>query len=439
MPTPFGKTLKQDSVYNNSFGALEQSDSPAQSAQFVLALAALNEKLNSLVVCLSRAWGGLEQVAVHDALDLAALGLKIRFLCLQDSPVHQQLLSQMDSGRPGQVILLPLSFSPKNYFDWTIRGELHRLLEEDGVNLIHTHQTSLLGSLVPWLWGRSDVALVATRHIMNGHNKKDFFHRALYRRLDSLMVVSESVRRNILETHPLGRNRVKVVRLGLDFKLFDPTAPTKQAVASLRAAWGAGVDTETRIVGVVGRIDPAKGQATFIKAAAGLLKSLRPDEKKLKFVIVGEETIGSQKSHLEELKQMVSQFRLEGHVLFAGYHANIPTVMKALDIFTMPSRQEAFGLVAIEAMAMECPVIISRGGSAAEIVGEREEFGLLTRPDDAFDLQRQIRILLDSPEERIAMGVRAREHVKFHYDGRKRVMNTLGLYQRALRRRQRFL
>jgi glycosyltransferase involved in cell wall biosynthesis len=433
MLTPFGTRLKLDSAFSSlpkTIATIAAEDSLLEET-LITSAGALNERLNCLVVCLSHAWGGLEQVAVHDALDLFSLGLKVQVLCLQDSPVHAQLLTRGH----GKVSLLPLSFSPKNYLDWVIRGELHRLLGE-GVNLIHTHQTSLLGSIVPWLWGRSDVALVATRHIMNDHNKKDFFHRALYRRLDSLMVVSEAVRRNILETHPLRGSRVKVVHLGLDFRLFEPSVLESKDIARQRMAWGA--DAQTIVVGLVGRIDPAKGQSTFIKAAAGLLKSLKQNEK-LKFVIIGEETAFSDKNHLNELKQMVVQFHLEDQVVFAGYHANIPEVMRSLDIFTMPSRQEAFGLVAIEAMAMECPVIISRGGSAEEIVGGREEFGLLTRPDDAFDLQRQIRILLDNPQERVEMGRRARAHVKFHYDRRKRVINTLNLYQRALRRRQGFL
>ena len=45
---------------------------------------------------------------------------------------------------------------------------------------------------------------------------------------------------------------------------------------------------------------------------------------------------------------------------------------------------------------METPIVISKGGSSTEIVGE-DEFGLTMRPDDAFDLQRQLRILLGPP------------------------------------------
>jgi glycosyltransferase involved in cell wall biosynthesis len=231
-----------------------------------------------------------------------------------------------------------------------------------------------------------------------------------------------------MQTHALRERQVKVVSLGLDFDWFDPE---KVNADQRRADWGA--DRETVVVGLVGRIDPAKGQGTFIKAAAGLMKNMAGGEK-LKFVIVGEETLGSDNNHLIELKEMVRQFGLDDYVVFAGYQENIPEVMRAFDIFVMPSRQEAFGLVAIEAMAMECPILISSGGSAEEIVGE-EEFGLTVRPNDAFDLQRQLRFLIDHPIERVEMGQRGRLHVKTNYDRRIRIQRTLNLYDRVLRAR----
>lgn len=84
-------------------------------------------------------------------------------------------------------------------------------------------------------------------------------------------------------------------------------------------------------------------------------------------------------------------------------------------------------------MAMECPIIISSGGSAEEIVGSNKD-GLMVRPDDAFDLQRQIRALLDNPRL-IQMGKKGREYVRTHFDRQRRLTQTLELYERALRRR----
>lgn len=384
----------------------------------------LREGLQLLVVCLSHSWGGLEQVAANDSLEAASLGIRVKLLCLEGSPIHEYL------SRRHEVELAPLKFRPRNNFDFKLRGEINRAIA-GGVNLIHTHQTSLLGSISPWLLNKPQVSLFASRHIMNSHDKRDFYHRMVYGRVDSLLVMSQSLRKNIMATHPLRDRQVKVVNLGLDFDKFDPD---KVDSHKQREAWGA--DEDTTVIGLVGRIDPAKGQGTFIKAAAGLNKSLRESDK-VKFVIVGEETLGSASTHLEELKGMVSQFGLGDTVVFAGYQENIPEVMRGFDVFVMPSRRETFGLVAIEAMAMECPIVISSGGSAEEIIGE-EEFGLQMRPEDAFDLQRQLRYLLDNPMERVQMGQRARDHVKRNYDRKLRLNRTLELYERALRRRGAF-
>jgi L-malate glycosyltransferase len=415
---PFGRRSGLESGIDRSG---KPGDRPRPGDETQVLAESLKDRLNALVVCLSHSWGGLEQVAANDAVDVGTLGLAVRVLCLKDTPIHEHLL-----GRE-QVRVVPLDFHPRNYFDLKLKRCLDELVGS-GVNLIHTHQTSILGSISPWLWQKRAVALLASRHIMNNHDKRDFFHRAIYSRLDGLVVVSQTIRQNVLDTHPLRERLVKVVNLGLDFDVFDPEKVDSKAQ---RARWGA--DADTVVIGLVGRIDPAKGQDTFIKAAAGLLKSQREGEK-FKFVLVGEETRGSESGYLEELKKMVEQFRLGDHVVFAGFQENIPEVMGAFDIFVMPSHREAFGLVAIEAMAMECPIVISTGGSAEEIVGN-EEFGLTMRPDDAFDLQRQLRQLLDSPMQRIQMGRAAREHVKRNYDRRDRLRKTLEIYERALRRR----
>ena len=386
----------------------------------------LRPRLRTLVVCLSQSWGGLEQIAVNDAMDLCDLGLFTRFLCLEGSPTHEHLVRYKEEG--SRVEILPISYRPRDYFDFKLRSELNQIIESDRINLVHCHQPSLLASVVPWLWSREKVVIIASRHIMNRHNKRNPFHALIYKRLDALVGMSETLKANVLATHSIREKQVKVIHYGLDFDLFDPERVDSRAQ---RAAWGA--DETTAVIGLVGRIDPAKGQETFIKAAASLMRTPNGGEK-FKFVIVGEETLGSESHYLEELKVMVKQFGLEEQVVFAGFQENIPEVMQAFDVFVMPSKQEAFGLVAIEAMAMECPIIISRGGSAEEIIG-KEEFGLFTRPDDAFDLQRQLRYLLDHPEERLQMGKKAREHVKKYYDQTVRLRRTLDLYDQMLKKR----
>ncbi len=384
-----------------------------------------------LHLCLTHSWGGLEQTAADDALELARQGLAIRVACLQGSPLHEYLVHHEREAESLQVV--PLDFSPRDFLDFNFRKFLHRQLAE-GVMLVHSQQIALLWNLSPWLWSRPRVALFASRYLISEQDKRNFFQRAIYTRLDGLLVMSESLRNNVLATHPIRDRRVRLVSPGLDFSRFDPARVDPQLK---RAAWG--VDADTKVIGLVGRIHPNKGQETLIKAAAGLLKpSVSGRTKglpKLKFVMVGEETLGSTQEYLNELRAMVQQFRIQDHVVFSGYEENLPEVMGALDLLVMPSRQESFGLVALEAMAMRCPVILSDVGSAREWVGE-QEFGLAVRPEDAFDLQRQIRFILERPDLAQQMGTQARERAIARFGKKNRLFKVLTLYERALKVRQ---
>src|SRR5689334_6892071 len=71
----------------------------------------LREKLDGLVICLSDSWGGLEKVAAQDTLDVASLGLKMKLLCLDGSPIHDNL-----KDRSG-VVTAPLDYRPRNFLD----------------------------------------------------------------------------------------------------------------------------------------------------------------------------------------------------------------------------------------------------------------------------------------------------------------------------------
>lgn len=382
----------------------------------------LEGRVSILVICLSRSFGGLEKIAASDALDVGALGLQVSFLCYEGSPLHRHL-----EGRK-EVKLFPIDFKPRDFFDFKLRNEINRLIHGEQVNLIHTHQTTLLGSLIPWVVRNPNIVIIASRHLMNRHWKRNPFHAFLYRRLDSLVVMSETLKQNVLETHFLKERQLKVIAHGIDFEVFDPHRIQRDI---LRKQWGA--DDQTVVLGVVGRIDPDKGQGVFLKAVAGLEDQMK-NQYKLKYVIVGEPTLDRKSTYMEELQQLIEQLHIKENVVFTGFLENIAEVMGALDIFVMPSREEAFGLVAIEAMAMERPVVISNAGSAKEIV-RNEQFGLLFRPMDAFDLRRKLIQLLSDPAKRIEMGKKARHYVMETYNRQMRVQKTLELYERCLRRR----
>lgn len=379
----------------------------------------LSKELHVLVVMISDAWGGLEQTALGDVRLLMQQGFRVTLLVKQDSPIDRTVTMESP-----QIRRVYCPEKVRNYFDAGLFRLLRQLIDQDGVNLVHLHQTSLLGSVVPPLLRRRHVALVVSRHILNSHNKRDPLHALIYRRVDYMLVLSHTMRRNLASTFPLPEKKLRIVNLSIDMDRFNPNIIEG---SPMREDWG--IPANAFLVGLVGRIDPMKGQDLMIKALAQVRKTY-PD---VFGVIMGDETPGLDGRYLKELQEGIRQLHLEDCIVLQPARKEVPEVMAALDLFVMPSWSEAFGLVAIEAMAMGVPCILGRGGSAEEMaLGSGAE---LVRPQDAYDLARKIILLRNSPEVRSEMKRQGRAYVLEHHAKQVRLQKTLDVYARCYRRR----
>lgn len=380
----------------------------------------LRDQLKPLWILISDRWGGPEQVAMSDMVEMSNSDIPMSLLCLEGSPVHAAAL------RHPRIKVHPFNHPPRKRFDWSFVRALRGFVEEVGANIVHINDEKMLWYIVPALLKHPDISLVSSRHVVKEASVKDVARAILMRRIDYMIVLSESVRNGILAKKVISEKKVKVINLGLDFSRFDPS---KADGSGLRKQWGA--DKDTIVIGSVGRLVHEVGQDTFIKAAAGLLKY---HDWKVRFVIVGEEPLVVSEDYVSSLKDLVRQFHMDDIVTFGSLGDNLPDVMAAFDIFVMPGREEVPGLGALEALAMERPVVLSNVIGADDIVG-RKEHGLLVRAEDAFDLQAKILNLLENPSQRLAMGANGRIHALRHFDKRHRFEKSLDLYERCLKRR----
>lgn len=379
----------------------------------------LTSELHVLVLMISDAWGGLEQTALSDVRTLMQHGIRVTLLIRQNSPIDRAV--KMDSPQLRVVYCPP---KVRNYFDRGLWRQLRHLIDVEEVNLVHCHQTSILGAVVPALVGRPQVALVVSRHILNSHNKKDPVHALLYRRVDYVLVLSQTMRRNLVATLPVPEKKLRVVNLAIDLERFNPNLVDRM---ELRREWG--VPDGAFLVGVVGRLDPMKGQDLLVKALAQVRKSFVD----VYAVMVGDETPGLEGAYVNELKRTIDELRVSEFMLAKEASKNIPQVMASLDLFVMPSWSEAFGLVAIEAMAMGVPCILSRGGSAEEMASQSG--AELVRPKDAYDLAQKIIYMRNNPALRAEMAKRGRSFVMENHSKVVRLQKTLEVYARCYRRR----
>jgi glycosyltransferase involved in cell wall biosynthesis len=188
---------------------------------------------------------------------------------------------------------------------------------------------------------------------------------------------------------------------GVDTGMF---RPDRDARASLVAELG--VDAETILVGLIGRFDPMKDQAGFLRAAAIVARTHRG----VQFVMAGTSVDWDNPI----LADLVRSLDLQGRVHLLGSRADMPRVTAALDMAISSSFSEGFSNVLVEAMACGVGCIATDVGDSRLIIGST---GDVLPPKDSVALGAAIeKRIAVGPRERAALGRSARARVLEEFD-----------------------
>lgn len=212
---------------------------------------------------------------------------------------------------------------------------------------------------------------------------------------DRIIVVSESVRREVLEVYGLPEDRVVTVHNGVDAR-FQPQPPER--ILEVRRRYG--LPSGGYLVSV-GTLEPRKNIARLISAYRALPKELRSRDPLVLVGMTGWEE--------DRLKAEFWMLRREGSLIRTGYVADqdLPAIYAGATAFAYPSIYEGFGLPLVEAMACGTAVLTSNCSAMPEVVGNA---GLLVDPFDVDSIRDGLfRLLRDEAErERCRMAGLAR-------------------------------
>ena len=205
------------------------------------------------------------------------------------------------------------------------------------------------------------------------------------------------------------RRPVRVIHNPVDLGKFDPEQADREA-----ARRELGLDRRTVALAVVAQLTPWKGQDDAIRALAALRTDQGPNVALLlagsaKFSGAG--TQFDNRAYERELHELASTLGVADRVHFLGERGDVPNVLAASDVLLLPSWQEAFGRIAIEAMAMGVPVAATATGGPAEIVRPGVD-GLLLAPRQPDAWARGLEPLVESAELRARMGESGRERAR---------------------------
>lgn len=284
---------------------------------------------------------------------------------------------------------------------------LTKLISKQGYDLVHTH-TSKASFIARFA---SKVAQCPIT-IYTAH---DFFFRAYDRGwkrqffiwleqisaplCDRMLFVSEAVRQEAVRYALKPENELILVGNGIETTRFSQFATNTTKV---RAKYG--IQPDELLVGNIGRLVDNKGIDTFLQAAAIVLQQL----PNVRFIVGGD---GPLRGELEELARSLG---ISDSVQFIGFLPDAEDVMKfmsCLDVFVLPTRREGLGLVFLEAMSLQRPVVGSRISPVTEVVKDGET-GILAPVDNPEAFAQAILTLLKNPDLRQQMGAAGPIHVE---------------------------
>jgi len=369
--------------------------------------------LKILQTCFSQSWGGLEIQALEVSKQLVGRGHHVWLACQDASRLHQEATAQ-------KIVVLPLRI--RGHLSPSIVWKLRAFLIEQQPDIVHCQLSRDIATVVPAVTLSSrHPPIVLSKRVGSFITKKDPLHRFTYRRLSRVLAISSVIQKNVIETTPVPPERVITLHDAVDTRVFSPQRVDRQNV---RREFGYGDDTV--LIGFVGRFSPGKGHEELLAAADGIRKK-RLD---VRFLVAGEASYG-ERAYEQHIRRSAHALGLDSIMTFAGFRRDVPALMAAFDILAFPSHAESFGVVLIEAMAMERAVVSTNCDGVLDIVVDGVT-GLYVHPRNPDELANALLRLIDDPALRTSMGKAGRKRVLELFDQQHQIDRLERLYREVL-------
>jgi glycosyltransferase involved in cell wall biosynthesis len=241
------------------------------------------------------------------------------------------------------------------------------LIRKLDIELIHSHLfgNDLYACAAAAITGRP---LVCTVHGYDALQtpRRRMAYRFIGRIAKRIVTVSEPLYQQVLASKCAPRDRVAMIRNGIDF-----TPMTVAGDARRRVREGLGISPATKVIGAVGNIKPVKGYDVLIEAFADFQRQI-PDS----VLLIAGGVADPDVEHRSSLIALAGKLGLSDRVRFLGVRADVPELLKALDIYMLPSHSEGTSIALLEAMGSGVPVVATAVGGTPYLLADRE-MGLL--------------------------------------------------------------
>ncbi|HEX5055613.1 MAG TPA: glycosyltransferase [Gammaproteobacteria bacterium] len=326
----------------------------------------------------------------------------------------------------------------KLYMPSTLRQQLRLAqdMKRDGVQIFHSYNFYANVFAVPAArFAGVPVVIASIRDTGLGITPAKLrLHNLVCRLADCVLVNAEAVRQWLIG---LGHrpDKIAVIHNGLDPAAFAQPQPDPALRREL------GVPAGAPLVIVLARLVPSKGIESFIEAASAVNRRF-PEAR---FLIAGDlhannsdGSVGRDGSYMESLQRLATSLGIGDRVIFTGFRSDVPELLAHATVSVLPSLSgEGLPNALMESMAAGVPVVATRVGGSAEVVGEDGNAGLMVPPGDPRALSGAMFALLEDAALARRFGQAARSRMREHFSLEHMVRQTENLYadmlDRALR------
>jgi len=294
------------------------------------------------------------------------------------------------------------------------RNQLRKIAESLKPKIIHSNSATAhlyAGSTakkldVPCLWHARDLG------------RSPFPVNSICRRAEAIVAVSQCVA-DFLRAEGFRRSRIKRIHNGIDAEAWRSSVSRSDVRAEI------GLQPESRMLLMAAQFAPWKRHEDALHAMPHILQH----EPSAHLVLAGCDLRGCHAELQENLKTLAEELGIHEQVHFIGLRDDMPDLINAAEVIIIPSDAEPFGRVAIEAMALETPVVGTRAGGLPEVVRDGET-GLLIVPRFPESLANACLTLLRNPSLARRLGEAGRARVEKLFDGKRMARETIALYHK---------
>jgi glycosyltransferase involved in cell wall biosynthesis len=240
---------------------------------------------------------------------------------------------------------------------------------------------------------------------------------------EKVIAVSQVITDHIRENYHVSPCKIELIHGGFDTFAFDPSGVEEERIEKLRQQWR--IASGVPVIMLPGRLTFWKGQDVFIESLSRI--------KDIPFTAICVGDVNDNPSFTKKLLDKIQKSGLEEKVKLVGHCEDMPAALLVADLVVSASssQPEAFGKVAIEAMAMGRPVVATRHGGSLETI-VNDVTGWLVEPSDPEDMAAAIKkVINDAPLLR-KVGEEGKKWVKKNFTARRMCEKTVALYEELL-------